>query len=53
MPMVAGPTGYEPQLEVHLDDVSVTSSLNDTKLLSSESCRVCHYCRIPSGLLSP
>ncbi|KAJ7287460.1 hypothetical protein C8J57DRAFT_1431026 [Mycena rebaudengoi] len=29
MPMVAGPEGYEPVLEVHLDTVAITSSLND------------------------
>ncbi|EIN11333.1 hypothetical protein PUNSTDRAFT_98433 [Punctularia strigosozonata HHB-11173 SS5] len=48
MPLVAGPNGYEPQLEIHLDDVSVTSSLNDIRLLSSESCRV--RCDLPSPL---
>lgn len=40
MPMVIGANGYESTLEVHLDTVSMTSSLNDIKLLSSESCRV-------------
>lgn len=40
MPMVIGPEGYESTLEVHLDTVSVSSSLNDIKPLSSESCRV-------------
>lgn len=38
--MVAGPQGYEPVLEVHLDTVAVTSSLNDIRLVSAESCRV-------------
>ncbi len=41
MPMIAGPKGYEPTLEVHLDTVAVTSSLNDIRLISAESCRVC------------
>lgn len=38
--MVVGPTGYEPLLEVHLDSFVVTSSLNDIRLLTAESCRV-------------
>jgi len=41
--MVTGPEGYEPRLEVHLDTVSVTSSLNDIKLIAAESCRVRIY----------
>lgn len=41
--MVTGPDGYEPRLEVHLDTVSVTSSLNDIKLIAAESCRVRTY----------
>jgi hypothetical protein len=40
MPMVVGPAGYEPLLEVHLDSIIVTSSLNDIRLLTAESCRV-------------
>ncbi|KAH9485425.1 Protein CSF1 [Psilocybe cubensis] len=40
MPMVVGPTGYESTFEVHLDTVSITSSLNDIHILSAESCRV-------------
>lgn len=40
MPMVANAKGYEPTLEVHLDTVSVTTSLNDIRLLQAESCRV-------------
>lgn len=40
MPMVAGPTGYETVLEVHLDDISVASSLNDIRLVAADSCRV-------------
>ncbi|CAA7261639.1 unnamed protein product [Cyclocybe aegerita] len=40
MPMFVGPSGYESTLEVHLDAVTVTSSLNDIRLISGESCRV-------------
>jgi len=39
--MVAGPMGYEPLLEVHLDTVAVRSSLNDIRLVTAESGRVC------------
>ncbi|KAG1858104.1 hypothetical protein F4604DRAFT_1684988 [Suillus subluteus] len=45
----AGPDGYEPRLEVHLDTVSVTSSLNDIKLIEAESCRV--HASFPSPLV--
>ncbi|KAJ4483345.1 hypothetical protein J3R30DRAFT_3834330, partial [Lentinula aciculospora] len=48
MPVVATRKGYEPILEVHLDSVAVTSSLNDIRLLSAESCRV--HCELPSPL---
>lgn len=40
IPMVASDTGYESRLEIHLDELSITSSLNDIQLLSAESCRV-------------
>ena len=40
IPMIIGPDGYESQLEVHLDTIEVTSSLNDIKVISAESCRV-------------
>ncbi|KAJ7188161.1 hypothetical protein C8R46DRAFT_12137 [Mycena filopes] len=40
MPMVAGPLGYESVVEVHLDTVEITSSLNDIRLVSAESCRI-------------
>lgn len=44
MPMAANSRGYEPTLEVHLDTVSVTTSLNDIRLLQAGSCRVrCLY----------
>ncbi|KAI0958666.1 hypothetical protein AcV7_004416 [Taiwanofungus camphoratus] len=48
MPMIAGPVGYEPILEVHLDTVTVTSSLNDIRLVTAESCRVRSH--LPSPL---
>ncbi|KAK7692730.1 hypothetical protein QCA50_004363 [Cerrena zonata] len=40
MPMNANSRGYEPTLEVHLDTVSITTSLNDIRLLQAGSCRV-------------
>ncbi|KAF9450414.1 hypothetical protein P691DRAFT_468038 [Macrolepiota fuliginosa MF-IS2] len=40
VPMVADSSGYEGVFEVHLDDISVTSSLNDIRLVAAESCRV-------------
>lgn len=39
--MVTSPKGYETTLEVHLDTMVVTSSLNDIRLITSESARVC------------
>ncbi|KAJ7901907.1 hypothetical protein B0H14DRAFT_3080144 [Mycena olivaceomarginata] len=40
VPMVASAAGYESVVEVHLDTVEVTSSLNDIRLVSAESCRI-------------
>lgn len=40
MPMTSGPSGYESTLEIHLDAVSLTSSVDDIRLISAESCRV-------------
>ncbi|KAF8554692.1 hypothetical protein OG21DRAFT_1508579 [Imleria badia] len=40
IPMVIGPDGYESRLEVHLDTIQVTPSLNDIKVITAESCRV-------------
>ncbi|KAG7098617.1 hypothetical protein E1B28_000539 [Marasmius oreades] len=48
LPMVAGPNGYEPILEVHLDTMTLTSSLNDIRLITSETCRI--HCEMPSPL---
>lgn len=40
LPMVVGPDGYNPLLEVHLDTVEISSSLNDIRLVTAESCRI-------------
>jgi hypothetical protein len=40
LPMVMGPSGYQPVLDIHLDTPVVTSSLNDIRLVTAESCRV-------------
>ncbi|OSD07084.1 hypothetical protein PYCCODRAFT_793525 [Trametes coccinea BRFM310] len=40
VPMVASVKGYLSVLEVHLDTVTVTSSLNDIRLLTAETCRI-------------
>ncbi|KAJ7579122.1 hypothetical protein C8J56DRAFT_337033 [Mycena floridula] len=49
MPMVASSTGYGSVLEVHLDAIAVTSSLNDIRLVSAESFRV--RCDLPAPLV--
>ncbi|KAF8630636.1 hypothetical protein AX15_002787 [Amanita polypyramis BW_CC] len=48
IPMVADHNGYESTLEIHLDDIIVTSSLNDIRLVQSEACRI--RCEMPSPL---
>ena len=40
MPMIATSRGYEPTLNVHLDTITVTSSLNDIRLITADSCVV-------------
>lgn len=40
VPMFATEKGYLSELRVFLDKVSVTSSLNDAKLLDAKSCSV-------------
>ncbi|KAF4598557.1 hypothetical protein EYR38_006961 [Pleurotus pulmonarius] len=40
LPMVVGADGYNPLLEVHLDTVEISSSLNDIRLVTAESCRI-------------
>ncbi|KAF8633289.1 hypothetical protein AX17_004464 [Amanita inopinata Kibby_2008] len=48
VPMVVDRDGYESTLEVHLDAITVTSSLNDIRLIQAETCRV--RCEMPSPL---
>ncbi|KAJ3553006.1 hypothetical protein NM688_g3848 [Phlebia brevispora] len=48
LPMIATERGYEPTLNVHLDTITVTSSLNDIRLITAESCVV--RCELPSTL---
>lgn len=51
--MVIGADGYESTLEVHLDTIAVASSLNDIKLVKSESCRVRTLCQtLPQSCVS-
>jgi hypothetical protein len=40
LPMVADAQGYRQHLKVHLNNVTVSSSLNDIRLLTTESCEV-------------
>ncbi|KAI0342100.1 hypothetical protein BDW22DRAFT_1358216 [Trametopsis cervina] len=48
MPMVATSRGYEPSLHISLDTITITSSLNDIRILGAESCVV--RCDLPSPL---
>lgn len=50
--MTASAQGYVSLLEVHLDTVTVTSSLNDIRLLTAETCRVRAIVLQLKGLLS-
>ena len=38
--MITGLSGYESTLEIHLDAIALTSSLDDIPLINAESCRV-------------
>ncbi|KAH8828053.1 hypothetical protein DL96DRAFT_1601498 [Flagelloscypha sp. PMI_526] len=49
LPMVVQEFGYESSLEVHLDTIVVTSSLNDIRLVTAESCRV--RCALPTPIV--
>ncbi|KAH9858939.1 hypothetical protein C2E23DRAFT_880346 [Lenzites betulinus] len=49
VPMVATAKGFQSVLEVHLDTITVTSSLNDIRLLTAETCRVRSH--MPSPLM--
>ncbi|KAH9985984.1 hypothetical protein BJV74DRAFT_946145 [Russula compacta] len=40
MPVVADAQGYHPHLKVHLNNVTVSSSLNDIRLLATKSCEI-------------
>lgn len=40
LPMIATSDGYDTLVELHLDDVSITSSVNYAVFLKAESCRV-------------
>ncbi|TFY79696.1 hypothetical protein EWM64_g4317 [Hericium alpestre] len=40
MPIVAGVQGFEPLLDIHLGSAAISSSLNDIRLLTNESCRI-------------
>lgn len=40
VPMVSTMEGYTAELNVFLDNISVTSSLNDIRLLEADSCFV-------------
>lgn len=40
LPMIAGATGYETFLEIHLDSLMIYSSVNYEKFLEAKSCRV-------------
>ncbi len=40
VPIVADVQGYHPYLKVHLNSMTVSSSLNDTRLLTTKSCEV-------------
>ncbi|KAK2463228.1 hypothetical protein APHAL10511_004883 [Amanita phalloides] len=48
IPMVSDHNGYESTVEVHLDAITVTSSLSDIKLVQAETCRI--HCGMPSPL---
>lgn len=40
LPMLAGSTGYETFLEIHLDSLKIFSSVNYERFLQAKSCRV-------------
>jgi hypothetical protein len=40
MPMIAGPKGYEPHVDLCLDTFTITSNVNDIRLLAAETCHV-------------
>jgi len=48
--MIAGESGWQPFMEVHFDNIEVTSTLNDIKPLKAESCRVRSALGVPRAL---
>ncbi|SGY18835.1 BQ5605_C014g07488 [Microbotryum silenes-dioicae] len=48
IPMVATATGYDQQVEVHLDEISITSSVNYAPFLRAQSSRI--FLAMPSPL---
>ena len=49
LPMVATKAGYDTLLELHLDDISASSSVNHETFFHAESCRI--GCGLPSPLV--
>ena len=40
VPMVADAQGYHPHLNIHVNSMTLSSSLNDTRLLTTKYCEV-------------
>ncbi|GAA5960722.1 hypothetical protein JCM21900_000512 [Sporobolomyces salmonicolor] len=49
LPMVATKAGYDTLLEVHLDELSITSSVNYAQFFYAETCRI--HCSLPAPLV--
>ncbi|GAA5833329.1 hypothetical protein JCM11251_005205 [Rhodosporidiobolus azoricus] len=49
LPMVATTGGYDTLLEMHLDELSISSSVNYAPFLHAEACRI--HCGLPSPLV--
>ncbi|BGP16903.1 Macrophage colony-stimulating factor 1 receptor [Rhodosporidiobolus nylandii] len=49
LPMVATTAGYDTLLELHLDELSIASSVNYAPFLHAEACRI--HCGLPSPLV--
>lgn len=52
MAMVAHERGYESMLQLHLDSISMSSSVNQSRFLLADSCRVSKYMFRLLGLLN-
>ncbi|KAI5121559.1 hypothetical protein M0805_000740 [Coniferiporia weirii] len=48
VPMIATTQGYTAELELFMNNISITSSLNDIRLLEADSCSISSY--LPSPL---